>query len=71
VLTTYAGDALCKRAMKAGAQAYILKGNVRKDLWTRFGLFEPGKSSFMRSRRELATHAADDALSEERLRCFP
>src|SRR6266516_5085909 len=24
VLTTYAGDALCKRAMKAGAQAYIL-----------------------------------------------
>jgi DNA-binding NarL/FixJ family response regulator len=32
VLTTYAGDALCKRAMKAGAQAYILKGNVRKDL---------------------------------------
>ena len=32
VLTTYAGDVLCKRAMKAGAQAYILKGNVRKDL---------------------------------------
>src|SRR4249920_2175535 len=31
VLTTYAGDALCKRAMKAGAQAYTLKGNVRKD----------------------------------------
>src|SRR5260370_39317307 len=32
VLTTSAGAALCKRAMKAGAQAYILKGNVRKDL---------------------------------------
>src|ERR1700746_3488989 len=32
VLTTYAGDALCQRAMQAGAQAYILKGNVRKDL---------------------------------------
>src|ERR1700741_1029949 len=29
VLTTYAGDALCQRARKAGAQAYILKGNVR------------------------------------------
>src|ERR1700681_2449340 len=32
VLTTYPGDVLCKRAMTAGAQAYILKGSVRKDL---------------------------------------
>jgi DNA-binding NarL/FixJ family response regulator len=32
VLTTYAADALCQRAMQAGAQAYILKGDVRKDL---------------------------------------
>src|ERR1700693_3427453 len=32
VLTTYAGDVLCKRAMQAGARAYILKGNVRRDL---------------------------------------
>src|SRR6201993_5147152 len=32
VLTTYAADALCQRAMQAGAQAYILKGDVRKGL---------------------------------------
>jgi CheY-like chemotaxis protein len=34
VLTTYAGDGLAQRALKAGAQAYILKGLVRKDLLT-------------------------------------
>jgi DNA-binding NarL/FixJ family response regulator len=32
VLTTYGGDALAMRAIKAGAQAYVLKGLVRKDL---------------------------------------
>jgi DNA-binding NarL/FixJ family response regulator len=32
VLTTYEGDVLAWRAVKAGAHAYMLKGNVRKDL---------------------------------------
>jgi DNA-binding NarL/FixJ family response regulator len=32
VLTTYAGDVLAQRALRAGAQAYVLKGFVRKDL---------------------------------------
>jgi DNA-binding NarL/FixJ family response regulator len=32
VLTTYAGDALAQRALKAGAQAYILKSLVRHEL---------------------------------------
>jgi DNA-binding NarL/FixJ family response regulator len=32
VLTTYAGEALARRALKAGAQAYLLKSAVRKDL---------------------------------------
>ena len=32
ILTTYAGDALAQRALKAGAQGYILKGLLRKDL---------------------------------------
>jgi DNA-binding NarL/FixJ family response regulator len=32
VLTTYEGDVLAWRALKAGAHAYVLKGNVRKDL---------------------------------------
>jgi DNA-binding NarL/FixJ family response regulator len=32
VLTTYEGDVLAQRALKAGAQAYVLKGQVREDL---------------------------------------
>ena len=32
VLTTYSGDALAQRALRAGAQAYILKSQVRKEL---------------------------------------
>lgn len=64
VLTTYAGDALCKRAMKAGAQAYILKGNVRKDLLDTIRAIRAGKK-FIHAEvaAELASHAADDALS--------
>jgi DNA-binding NarL/FixJ family response regulator len=32
MLTTFAGDALATRALKAGAQAYVLKSMVRKEL---------------------------------------
>ena len=32
VLTTFAGDVLAQRALKAGALAYVLKGLVRKEL---------------------------------------
>ena len=32
VLTTFAGDALAQRALKAGALAYVLKGFVHNDL---------------------------------------
>jgi len=65
VLTTYVGDALCKRAMQAGAQAYILKGNVRKDLLDTIRAVRSGKK-FIHAEvaAELASHAADDALSE-------
>src|SRR6201987_5453226 len=68
VLTTYAGDALCRRAMKAGAQAYILKGNVRKDLLDTIRAIRAGKK-FIHAEvaAELATHAADDALSEREI----
>ena len=68
VLTTYAGDALCKRAMKAGAQAYILKGNVRKDLLDTIRAVRAGKKILHPEvAAELATHAADDALSEREI----
>jgi DNA-binding NarL/FixJ family response regulator len=32
VLTTYAGDVLAQRALKAGAHAYVLKGSIRKEI---------------------------------------
>lgn len=32
VLTTYAGDVLAQRALKAGARAYVLKGSIRKEI---------------------------------------
>src|ERR1700686_2222644 len=68
LLTTYAGDALCKRAMKAGAQAYILKGNVRKDLLDTIRAVRAGKKILHPEvAAELATHAADDALSEREI----
>lgn len=44
VLTTYAADALCQRAMQAGAQAYILKGDVRKGLLDTIRAAHAGKS---------------------------
>jgi DNA-binding NarL/FixJ family response regulator len=68
VLTTYPGDALCKRAMTAGAQAYILKGNVRKDLLDTIRAVRAGnKILHPEVAAELATHAADDALSEREI----
>ncbi len=68
VLTTYAGDVLCKRAMKAGAQAYILKGNVRKDLLDTIRAVRAGKKILHAEvAAELAIHAADDALSEREI----
>ena len=68
VLTTYAGDALCKRAMKAGAQAYILKGNVRKDLLDTIRAVRAGKKLIHAEvAAELASHSADDSLSEREI----
>ena len=64
VLTTYAGDALCQRAMKAGAQGYILKGNVRKDLVDKIRAVRAGKKILHAEvAAEVASHSADDALS--------
>ena len=68
VLTTYAGDVLCKRAMQAGAQAYILKGNVRKDLLDTIRAVRAGKKLVHSEvAAELASHAADEALTEREI----
>ena len=68
VLTTYAGDVLCKRAMTAGAQAYILKGNVRTELLDMIRAVRSGKR-FVHPEvaAELASHVSDEALSEREI----
>jgi two-component system, NarL family, response regulator len=64
VLTTYAGDTLASRALRAGAQAYLLKSSVRKDLLETIHAVHAG---FRRIDAEvasqLAQHTSDDALS--------
>ena len=68
VLTTYAGDDLCRRAMQAGAHAYIVKGNVREDLLDTIRAVRAGKKLIHGEvAAELASHAADDALSQREI----
>jgi DNA-binding NarL/FixJ family response regulator len=64
VLTTYAGDALAQRALKAGAQAYMLKSSVRKDLLDTIRAVHSGlKRIHHVVAAGLAHHTTDDALS--------
>jgi DNA-binding NarL/FixJ family response regulator len=64
VLTTYAGDALAQRALKAGARSYLLKGNVRKDLLdTIRAVYSGQKRIHPEVAAQLADHAGDDALT--------
>jgi len=64
VLTTFAGDALARRALKAGAKAYVLKNHVRKDLLETIRAVHSGtKRIHPEVAAEIAAHAADDALT--------
>jgi DNA-binding NarL/FixJ family response regulator len=64
VLTTYAGDVLAQRALKAGAQAYILKNNVRKELLETIRIVHSGKRRIHPEvATQLADHAGDDLLT--------
>jgi DNA-binding NarL/FixJ family response regulator len=64
VLTTYEGDALAQRALKAGAQAYVLKGSVRKELLDTIRAVHSGKKRIQAEiATQLADHAGDDALT--------
>jgi DNA-binding NarL/FixJ family response regulator len=64
VLTTSAGDVQVVRALKAGAQAYLLKGSLRKELLETIRAVHAGQK---RLSPELATgiaeHATDNALT--------
>jgi DNA-binding NarL/FixJ family response regulator len=64
VLTTYGGDALAQRALKAGAKAYILKNHVRTDLLEMIRAVHAGiKRIHPEVAADIAAHAADDALT--------
>jgi DNA-binding NarL/FixJ family response regulator len=65
VLTTYEGDALAYRALKAGARAYILKSLVRKDLLNAIRTVHAGHKHIQSEIAvTLADHAADDRLTD-------
>jgi DNA-binding NarL/FixJ family response regulator len=68
VLTTYAGDALALRALKAGAQAYVLKGMVRKDLLETIRAVHQGHKRVQPDvAMQIANHTADISLSAREL----
>lgn len=64
VLTTHAGDALVARALKAGAQAYLLKGLLRKELLETIRAVHVGQKRVSPEIAvEIAEHATDDTLT--------
>jgi len=73
VLTTYKGDAQALRALKAGAQGYMLKSAVRKELVDTIRSLYAGKRCIPPDiANEIASHAIDDSLTQREttvLRC--
>jgi len=64
VLTTYAGDAQVKRALQAGAQGYLLKGLLRKELLETIRAVHGGRKRLSPEiAAEIAEHAMDTALT--------
>jgi DNA-binding NarL/FixJ family response regulator len=64
VLTTYKGDVQALRALKAGAQGYLLKSALRKELVETIRNLHAGKRHIPAEiAAEIAGHAVDDALT--------
>ena len=64
VLTTYEGDVQVVRALKAGAQAYLLKGSLRKELLDAIRAVHAGQKRMSPEvAAAIAEHATDNALS--------
>lgn len=65
VLTTYVGDALALRALRAGAVGYLLKGTLRKDLLDAIRAVHAGRRHIPPEiAQQIAQHAGEDSLSE-------
>jgi DNA-binding NarL/FixJ family response regulator len=64
VLTTYAGDVQVVRALKAGAQGYLLKNLLHTDLLQTIRTVHKGRKALSPEvSHEIATHGMQDALT--------
>lgn len=64
VLTTYTGDIQVLRALKAGAQGYLLKNLLHKELLETIRAVHAGKKALSpEASHEIAIHATDDVLT--------
>jgi DNA-binding NarL/FixJ family response regulator len=64
VLTTYKGDVQILRALKAGAQGYLLKNMFHKELLETIRAVHAGRKALSpEASYEIAEHATDDALT--------
>ena len=68
VLTTYTGDAQIVRALKAGAQAYLLKSMLRRELLDTIRAVHNGQRRIpLEVAAQLAEHTADDSLTSREI----
>jgi DNA-binding NarL/FixJ family response regulator len=64
MLTTYTGDVQIVRALKAGAQGYLLKNTLHRDLLETIRAVYAGKKALSpEASFEIAEHGTDDALT--------
>ena len=70
VLTTYKGDVQILRALKAGAQGYLLKNTFHKELVETIRAVHAGRKALSpEASYEIAEHATDDALTPAEISC--
>jgi DNA-binding NarL/FixJ family response regulator len=64
VLTTYSGDALAQKALKAGARAYVLKSMVRAEVLDTIRAVHAGERRIQTDvATEIAMHTTEPSLS--------
>src|SRR4029077_16331904 len=69
VLTTYSGDVQALRAIKAGAQAYLLKNLLNKELLGAIRAVHAGRKTLSPEVSfQLAEHSAEESLSAAEVR---
>lgn len=68
VLTTYPGDSQALRALKAGANGYLLKSCIRKELTDAIRAVHAGRRPISAEiAQEIAQHALDERLTEREI----